>query len=194
MNVFGAAKVILFSISSLVAQMSRLRLFVLVVLLVGAAATAGVVSNCSNPVLQCAGRGQCTNPYGNATDSQCLCNDNYITFPPDHYPECNYKQDVRIGPFLLQFFFGAFTGCGAFMEGENGWGIAQVVLFWGGTIVGCILKAILKQNDNNVVAGLIVIYIVALPLAIIAIDIVVLVFIGSGKFTDSNGAPMGGWT
>jgi len=139
--------------------------------------------NCTNPVVDCSGRGQCLNA------NACLCDDNYITFPSDNQYECNYKQTTRLAPFLLQFFLGGFTGCGAFMLGENAWGGGMIATVWGGVIILVVSSTI--GNKGEVLVPCFTCLWICLT---ICLHVSILVFIGNGDFTDRDGAPMGSWT
>jgi hypothetical protein len=139
--------------------------------------------NCTNPTIDCSGRGQCLN------GTKCLCDDNYITYPSDSRPQCNYKQETRLVPFLLSMIFGEFTGCGAFMLGENAWGVSQLVVFWVPIIFAvCLSYCLLDMND--IIIGCLGCLWVS---AIIGMYIAVLVLIGTAEFTDQEGAPLGNW-
>lgn len=145
--------------------------------------------NCTNPVSDCSGRGVCY-----PDDRGCLCNDGVVTYPENNYPQCNYKQTVRLPAFLLHLFFGWFTGCGSFMLGENVYGIAQICLFWIGLCPLCVMVFAMWDSDNNIVLACIsVCYPVIWTISTMGLWIAVLVLIGEGEFSDKNGAPLGDW-
>lgn len=175
-----------------------LRWVVIVLLLDFGLASAGPVDNCTLPYFQCSAHGGCTFPYGvnNPLDSRCYCDNNYITWPENHYPECNYHQQTRVLPFLLEIFFGWFTGVGAFVCGQVGWGIGQVLLCWLGLlplgIVGCVQVCRDQEFDCKGLAASC--YMCIWITAITALEIATLVMIGDGRFKDEHGAPMGGWS
>jgi hypothetical protein len=98
-------------------------------------------------------------------------------------PECNYKQTKWAAPFLLQFFLGFPTGCGAFMVGREDYGGAELGLFWGGLILSCAVGAWNKD------CGLCTYTVVTLTN--LALWITILVKIGNQDFTDAQGAPLG---
>ena len=160
--------------------------------------TVSAASACSNNQIDCSGRGQCLN-NSIVNLSSCLCDDEYIRWPIGNVFDCNYKQDRATVPFALHFVFGLPTGCGAFMLGENNWGISQVVIFWGGIVILCVVSCCLMATEGNTQPGRTTencvqcsVYCAALlwGLAVFAMWISVLVLIGTGKFTDENGAPI----
>ena len=71
------------------------------------------------------------------------------------------------------------------MLGQNAYGIAQVVLFWGGIIFTCVLLAVVGKSAYCFYVPLIFVW--------FALWITSLVYIGNGTFVDKNGAPTGGW-
>lgn len=147
--------------------------------------------NCSDgaEITTCSGRGQCDIATG-----QCLCNDGYISFPPEkklNGPQCSYKQETPTLAFVLHFFIGLETGVGAFILGEDSYGAAQLVTFWVATIFGCLIGACGESSDS--LALIFTSISVSSFLASTGLWITILVKIGQGDFTDSNGAPLGSW-
>lgn len=160
--------------------------------------SAGPVDNCTNPYFQCSAHGGCTFPHGvnNPLDSHCYCDTNYITWPEDHYPECNYHQKGRVLPFVLEIFLGWFTGVGAFVCGQVGWGIGQLLLCWLGLLPFCLLGFIqgCRRQKFDCAELFVPCYQLLWMLAVVALEIATLVMIGDGRFKDENGAPMGDWS
>ena len=136
--------------------------------------------NCTNPVIDCSARGQCVSP------TQCICDDNYITFNPSGAVQCNYKQQLILEPWLLHFFFGGLTGVGCFMLNQINYAVTQVVVFWG----GCVFLGVLLGSGARELA---ICFTCMLAAVILALQVTTLVYIGTGHFTDENGAPLGSW-
>lgn len=162
--------------------MALQRTFVVLLLLV-AASTAALASNCTQPVLDCSGRGQCV-----PSSSDCFCDDGYVTHPPDAVPQCNYKQTSRLAPFLVSLFVGPYTGAGYFMIGQTGLGVGQLLLFWGGLFVGFLLGLIFGKEWDCAVF----VFNLFVSFGVIAFFIASLVQIAQGM-DDGDGVPLGGW-
>jgi hypothetical protein len=168
----------------------------------GSAVALMIVMNCTNAYLQCSGNGMCTDPVGftnNLTNSTCYCANNYITWPAEAYPECNYAQTKRLLPFLLHLFLGPYTGVGAFMLGEVGVGVAEVVIFFFGLLPLCIYCICIEgdvdtTNPKHTCGECVkLVYILIWIFVITGIYIGVLVNIGTAVYTDKNNAPLGSW-
>jgi len=167
-------------------QVKNLNKSILLVVLLLVCCTLAVGSpsetNCTS-IETCSGRGQCL-PQAKPGQA-CLCDDGYITFDAANNQECNYKQTQRLPAFLVEFFFGIVSGAGCFMLGENGWGSAQIVLFWVGLCV-----AVAAQKSETAAGAC---FYLLWSLALLAVEIAALVLIGSAEFTDKNGALLGDW-
>lgn len=154
-----------------------------------AAGASALVTNCTNPALQCSGRGLCTDPTGvpNVT-SVCLCDDGFLTWPEGAYPECNHKKTSKLVPFLLTAFVGWLSGAGAFMIGATGWGSAELLVFWVGLLSLMLTACTMDKNDwGHLISCLGCVWVIA----IIALWVCVLALIGDGQLTDKQGAPLG---
>jgi hypothetical protein len=148
--------------------------------------------NCSDAVVDCSGRGVCL------PNTECLCNDGYITWPKDNVYQCNYKQTKKLGPFLCQFFIGIATGCGAFMLGEYTYAVSELLLFVILVFTLCSICCCFMHSDSEHVSKHVEYITVCLHctvmlsvLIIFALWLSVIIFISVGGFTDKNGAPLG---
>lgn len=101
-------------------------------------ANHGLPHNCTNPVIDCAGRGQCI------SNTTCLCDKGYVTLNCES-TQCCYTQVTRVKVFLLAFFLGK-VGAGYFSIGQTGLGVGILLLFVGGLIMGPMGRACLEQE------------------------------------------------
>lgn len=144
--------------------------------------------NCTDADIDCSGNGVCT------TSFKCRCFDGYITHPKaPQGPSCNYKQTKIIGPFLIQFFTGMFTGSGAFVLGETAFACAELLVFCVGLLI--IIIACVKGFDSDS-AGLLLCaqcFGCAWITTLVGLWAAALGNIGAAVWTDKNGAPLGSW-
>lgn len=156
-------------------------------------------ANCTSQALTpCSGHGVCLDPpsdASNATGSHCLCFAHYLTWPEDQVPGCNYRQWPRLVPFLLQLFLGWFSGAGVFLCGQVGYGVLQLLWCWCGLVPLCVASYLPSEHrpwchGTSAPASC---YVGLWLLAVVVLNVVLLVELGTGELTDYNGAPLGDW-
>ena len=126
----------------------------------------------------------------------CHCDKGFATFDSVDGNQCNYEQKGPFGIWLLEFFFGPYTGAGYFQAGRIGLGVGQLMLFWGGIIFMCVMAccAGVFAKGNSVKYGLGDIlgcvggcFIVCWILGILVWWIYALVTFAQGSVADGNG-------
>lgn len=138
----------------------------------------------------CNFHGQCTSDR-----TECVCDDEYATFPVDSEHLCNYKRKSKLAAFLLQFFLG--NGVGHFYVGRISEGMA---FFWtvgygfivSGCFLGCCIYCICSGIFDSEKSATFVVSCLGVCFILIAFAIWIwlLVQFGRGDITDSNGVTL----
>ena len=145
---------------------------------------------CTNEFVDCSGHGQC-----NEDKTQCECDNGFISYPVDSYPQCSYPQKRQLVAFLYEFFLGFGAGhfyCERYLNAS-----LKLISFLFGICIICLLPLSAKfindkcDNDCLVLTTSCFYYICAMGLAFWFIyDLVIF---GLNKYVDGNGIPLAHW-
>lgn len=144
----------------------------------------------STDVFNCTGHESCSYRGVCVNANECMCDDGYITYRPSSDVQCNYRQKKALIAFLLEFFL-PIVGAGEWYLGNTGYAIGQLIYFFGGLILLCIIPCIFVKcigADKTKAIGYF--YGFLWLCGLIAYWIYEFVVTGTAIRLDGNGAPI----
>jgi hypothetical protein len=125
--------------------------------------------------------GKCSGQYSET----CVCFPDYDSFPFDTYEMCNYKKKKQLYAFLLETFL--MFGVGHFYLENYLHAIIKAIFFALGYFLFILLRTISKKTEENNTLTLVIAFMGCLTcLGMIIWQIIDIVLLGLGKYTDGN--------
>lgn len=125
--------------------------------------------------------GKCTGQFSET----CVCFPEYDSFPFDTYEMCNYKKKKQLFAFLLETFL--MFGIGHFYLENYSHAIIKAIFFALGYFLFILLRTVSKRTEENNTYTLVIAFMGCLTcLGMIIWQIIDIVLLGLGKYTDGN--------
>lgn len=129
--------------------------------------------------------GYCAGTYNQI----CVCYDEYDSYPFDKFEMCNYKRKKQIIAFVLELFL--MFGIGHFYLANYKLAIIKLIFFILGYSLFIVLRKMSKKTEeNNTFSLLTALFGCFICILIIIWQIIDVILLGLGRYTDGKGIEM----
>jgi hypothetical protein len=130
-------------------------------------------------------QGYCFSDVG-STNSTCVCEENYATYPQNETLMCNYEKKSHVKALILELFIP--YGAGHFYTKNYQFAVPKMFFFIVGYCLFIVLRTIYKSAEDNNTTGL-VISLIAMVFCtgMVSWQLADLVMYGLSFYKDGNG-------